>query len=69
MWICDDIQNVEMKLDLIQQNAKFFIEVLDSQKSNALEWVIIVLISFECGLMMLDMSGKGGDLFAVLSFF
>ena len=69
VWLCDDIQNVEMKLDLIQQNAKFFIEVLDSQKSNALEWVIIVLISFECGLMMLDMSGKGGDLFAVLSCF
>jgi uncharacterized Rmd1/YagE family protein len=64
----DDMQNVEFKLDLIQQNAKFFLEVLHAQKSNALEWVIIVLISFECGLMMLDMSGKGKDLFSVWSF-
>ena len=47
----------------------FFREVFDSQKSNALEWVITVLISFKCELMTLNMSGKGGDLFAVLSFF
>lgn len=62
-------RNVEFKLDLIQQNAKFFLEVIQDQKSNALEWVIVILISFECGLMMLDMSGKGGDLMAVWTSF
>jgi uncharacterized Rmd1/YagE family protein len=63
------MQNVEFKLDLIQQNAKFFLEVHDAQKSNALEWVIVILITFECGLMMLDMSGKGEDLISLISFF
>ncbi|KAL3794987.1 hypothetical protein ACHAW5_002156 [Stephanodiscus triporus] len=62
-------QNVEFKLDLIQQNAKFFLEVHDAQKSNALEWVIVILITFECGLMMLDMSGKGEALISLISFF
>jgi len=55
-------RNVEFKLDLIQQNAKFFLEVLHAQKSNTLEWVIIVLISFECALMILEMSGWGPKL-------
>ncbi|KAL9183834.1 hypothetical protein ACHAXT_004690 [Thalassiosira profunda] len=51
--------DVEFKLDLIQQNAKFFLEVMHAQKSNSLEWIIIVLISFECVLMILDMSARG----------
>ena len=59
-------EHIEFKLDLIQQNAKFFLEVLQSQKSNSLEWIIIVLIAFECILMCLDMSGVGSDLFSPL---
>ncbi|KAL7532510.1 hypothetical protein ACHAXR_004674, partial [Thalassiosira sp. AJA248-18] len=55
-------RDIEFKLDLIQQNAKFFLEVMHAQKSNALEWVIIVLISFECVLMILDMSGWGSQM-------
>jgi uncharacterized Rmd1/YagE family protein len=55
--------DVELKLDIIQQNAKFFLEILHNQKSNNLEWVIIWLISIECGLMCLDMSGMGQVLF------
>jgi uncharacterized Rmd1/YagE family protein len=51
--------HIEFKLDLIQNNAKFFLEVLENKKTNTLEWIIIVLISFECMLMMLDMSGLG----------
>lgn len=62
-------RNVEFKLDLIQQNAKFFLEVLHAQKSNTLEWVIIVLISFECVLMIMDMSGWGTKMFSGWSFF
>ena len=55
---------IEYKLNLIQQNAKFFLEVLHNQKSNSLEWIIIVLISFECVLMVLDMSGMGNAMSA-----
>lgn len=56
--------NIEFKLNLIQQNAKFFLEMLNDQKGNTLEWVIIVLISFECVLMIMEMSGAGDIFFA-----
>lgn len=60
-------EHIEFKLNLIQQNAKFFIEVLENQKSNTLEWIIIVLIMFECVLMCMEMSGFGPAFFEALS--
>ncbi len=65
----DNHQHIEFKLNLIQQNAKFFLEVLHAQKSNTLEWVIIMLISLECVLMILDMSGWGEKLLTGVSLF
>lgn len=62
-------RDIEFKLNLIQDNAKFFLEVLQSQKSNTLEWVIIVLISFECVLMIMEMSGWGKELLSGWSIF
>mmetsp|Transcript_4145 Transcript_4145/g.6108 ORF Transcript_4145/g.6108 Transcript_4145/m.6108 type:complete len:82 (-) Transcript_4145:73-318(-) len=56
-------RHIEDKLELIQTNAKFFLEILHNQKSNSLEWIIIVLISFECTLMILEMSGMGISFF------
>ena len=53
---------IEFKLNLIQQNAKFFLEILHNQKSDLLEWIIIVLIGFECVLMIMEMSGLGHKL-------
>lgn len=52
-------ENLEFKLNLIQQNAKFFLEILHNSKSQTLEWVIIILITFECIIMIMDMSGLG----------
>jgi len=57
--------DVEFKLDIIQQNAKFFLEILHNQKSNSLEWIIIGLISLECCLMCLDMSGLGATIMSI----
>ena len=48
-------EHLEFKLNLIQENAKFFLEVLAHQKSNSLEIIIIVLILFECILMIAEM--------------
>ena len=62
-------ENIEFKLNLIQQNAKFFLEVLANQKSDSLEWIIIVLILLECILMCIEMSGMGEPLFAYLKEF
>ena len=61
--IDDRFDQIEFKLNLIQQNAKFFLEVLQSQKSNSLEWIIVWLIALESALMCIDMSGKGEDFF------
>mmetsp|Transcript_3329 Transcript_3329/g.4850 ORF Transcript_3329/g.4850 Transcript_3329/m.4850 type:complete len:469 (-) Transcript_3329:274-1680(-) len=60
-------EHIEFKLNLIQQNAKFFLEILHNQKSDTLEWIIIILIGFECGLMILDMSGVGQNIFDLMS--
>lgn len=60
-------EHIEFKLNLIQQNAKFFLEVLSQQKSNTLEWIIIVLIMFECVLMCMEMSGVGEHFFGSLA--
>jgi hypothetical protein len=57
--IDDRFENIEFKLNLIQQNAKFFLEVLHHQKSNNLEWIIAILILLECILMCIEMSGLG----------
>ena len=59
-------KDIEFKLNLIQQNAKFFLEVLQHQKSNSLEWIIVWLIGLESVLMCIDMSGKGEALFQYL---
>jgi len=62
-------EDIEFKLNLIQQNTKFFLGALDTENSNALEWIIIVLISFECILMILEMSGVGPTLFRSMKMF
>jgi uncharacterized Rmd1/YagE family protein len=51
--------HIEFKLNLVQQNAKFFVEVLQSQKGQTLEWIIVALIGVECSLMIVEMSGLG----------
>uniref|UniRef100_M4BVL5 DUF155 domain-containing protein n=1 Tax=Hyaloperonospora arabidopsidis (strain Emoy2) TaxID=559515 RepID=M4BVL5_HYAAE len=43
-------QNLNFKLELIQHNTKFFLEVLHSHKGERLEWYIIILISVELGI-------------------
>jgi len=59
-------EHIEFKLNLIQQNAKFFLEVMATNKSTTLEWIIIILILFECILMCLEMSGAGPALFGYI---
>lgn len=62
----DRFENIEFKLNTIQSNAKFFLEVLAHQKSTSLEWIIVVLIAFESALMILEMSGQGEKIFSGL---
>ncbi len=40
-------KDLSLKLDIVKEDAQFFLEVLHSQKSNNLEWIIIWLIAIE----------------------
>lgn len=62
----DRFDMIETKLAFIQQNSKFFLEVLQHQKTNSLEWIIVLLITLECGLMCVEMSGMGEVFFSRL---
>ena len=65
--IDDRFDHIEFKLNLIQQNAKFFLEVLQDKNSNFLEWTIVILILVECCLMCVEMSGFGEVMFGNIS--
>jgi len=54
--IRDRFWKIEFKLNLIQQNSKFFLEVLATDKSNTLEWIIILLISIEILVMGVEIA-------------
>ena len=62
----DRFDSIEFKLNTIQSNAKFFLEVLAHQKSTSLEWIIVLLIAFESALMILEMGGQGEKIFSGL---
>lgn len=43
----DRFENMNFKLKTIQKSVEFFLEVLQNRKSDAMEWMIIILISCE----------------------
>lgn len=49
------LPHTRYKLTIIQENTKFFLEVMHNQKSNKLEWIIIVLLSAEIVVMSMDL--------------
>jgi len=54
-------KDLSMKLDIVHSNSRFFLEMLQNQHSNKLEWIIIVLIGAEIiiGVTSLGLSLKG----------
>ncbi|KAL4448324.1 hypothetical protein ABPG75_005543 [Micractinium tetrahymenae] len=52
-------KTLESKLNLIQDNLKYFLEILQNRKSDTLEWIIIVLIAMEICLSLYDLFSKG----------
>ncbi|GAB4817342.1 hypothetical protein N2152v2_004388 [Parachlorella kessleri] len=52
-------KTLDMKLNLIQDNLKYFLEILQNRKSDFLEWFIIVLIGAEICLSLYDLFSKG----------
>ena len=52
--------HLDYKLNLIQTQSKFYLEILQNRKSDTLEWIIIVLISMEICVSLYDMYSKLG---------
>ena len=47
------------KLTFVQDNLKYFLEIMQNKKSDTLEWTIIVLIAAEIGVSLYDLFFKG----------
>jgi len=43
-------KDLSLKLDLVKDNSRFFIDIMKAEKGEKLEWVIIALIAFEVAL-------------------
>ena len=48
-------KDLSLKLDLVKDNCKFFLEILQNKKSTKLEWIIIILIAAEIGIGLIDL--------------
>jgi uncharacterized Rmd1/YagE family protein len=48
-----------LQFDLIQENLKYFLEIMQNKKSDLLEWTIIVLIAGEIAVSVYDMWSRG----------
>ena len=47
-------QRLSLKMELMQNNVKYFLEILQNRKSDTLEWIIIILIAGEIILCLYD---------------
>ncbi|KAF0852478.1 conserved mitochondrial C-terminal DUF155 domain-containing protein [Andalucia godoyi] len=47
-------RGIDFKMNLVQHNTKFFLELVHQDKSDRLEWIIIILISVEVVLAIMD---------------
>lgn len=52
-----------VQFDLIQENLKYFLEIIQNKKSDFLEWTIIVLIAGEIAVSVYDMWSRGAITF------
>lgn len=47
-----------MQLHLVSENVKYLLELMQNQKSDFLEWIIIILIGAEIMVSLVDMGYK-----------
>ena len=52
-------ETLDMKLALVQDNLKYFLELLQARKSDSLEWTIILLIGVEICLSLYELGARG----------
>ncbi|CAD7700232.1 unnamed protein product [Ostreobium quekettii] len=56
--LANRFQAMDKKLTFIQDSAKYFLEILQDNKSNLLEWFIIILIMAEIVVSVYDLSTR-----------
>ena len=52
------ILRVAVQLHLVSENVKYLLELMQNQKSDFLEWIIIILIGAEIMVSLFDMFHK-----------
>ena len=57
-WLVDERLCVLLQLNLVQENVKYFLELMQNQKSDFLEWTIIILIALEIILGLVELVRK-----------
>lgn len=54
----DRYENLQLKLNMVQDNFRYFLELIQNQKSDLLEWIIIILIGGEITLNLYELFMK-----------
>ena len=54
-------QRLSLKLELMEKNVKYFLEILQNRKSDTLEWIIIILIAGEIILCLYDIYDRAQE--------
>ncbi|KAK9810680.1 hypothetical protein WJX73_010262 [Symbiochloris irregularis] len=54
----DRYENLQLKLNMVQDNFRYFLELIQNQKSDLLEWIIIILIGGEISLNLYELFMK-----------
>ncbi|CAK9212815.1 unnamed protein product [Sphagnum troendelagicum] len=53
-------ESLDFKLNIIQHNVRFFLDILQNRKSDTLEWIIILLITGEICVSLYDILHTAG---------
>ncbi|CAM6121410.1 unnamed protein product [Calypogeia fissa] len=53
-------ESLDFKLNIIQHNVRFFLEILQNRKSDTLEWIIILLITGDICVALYDILHTAG---------
>jgi uncharacterized Rmd1/YagE family protein len=51
-------KDLSMKLEIVRDNTRFFLEILNNEKSTKLEWTIVILIAAEIVIGLTDLAMK-----------
>ena len=54
--LSDRFNHLELKVGMVQASAQFFLDMIHNQKSDTMEWIIVLLIAVEILICLHDIS-------------